>query len=198
MRRPTVILLVLFALIAGLTWYMQQPDNSIKAALATSTSVSAQSTETLVNPNHGMISRVEIRDAAGKELTVDNTSGSWTVNAGKDGPADQKRAETIVSMIYSMRIISKLEKAPDPAGTGLDKPSYTASVTQETGVTSFSIGKLSATGSGYYVLTADGKVIIASKDGVEAFIQNLTNPPLPFTATPAVTETPSAAATRTP
>lgn len=175
MRRPTVILVVLFVLIAGLTWVMQQPNNPIRQALTAS--ATPVSENLLVSPNNGMISRLEIKDISGKTMILDNGSGLWTINAGKDGPADQKRAETAVSLVYSMRIISKLESAPDPSGTGLDKPAYSAIITQEAGVTSFKIGKLSATGSGYYVQKSDGSLSIISKDGVDSFIQNLTNPP---------------------
>jgi hypothetical protein len=188
MRRPTVILIVLFVLMAGFTWVIQQPDNPIRQALTAS--ATAVPEDLLVSPNNGMISRLEISDATGIKTALDNGSGSWTINAGKDNSTDQKWAETAVSLIYALRIISKLETVPDQAGTGLGKPAFHVIITQEAGVTSFNIGKLSATGSGYYVQKSDGSVSIISKEGVDAFIDNLTNPPFASALTPQASKTP--------
>jgi len=181
MRRSTVILLVLFALLAGLTWEMQQPGNPISKALATSTPALSAVHETLINVNNGAIGSLQISDATGKTITLDKSSGTWMFN---NGPADQSSAETASSMVYSMQIITKLEKAPDPAGTGLDMPAYIASINQQNGLTNLKIGKLAPTGSGYYVQTADGSIYVVGKESVDTFIGLLQNPPLPLTATP--------------
>jgi hypothetical protein len=187
-RRPTAILIVLFVLLAGLTWVMQQPNNFIKQAI--SSKATPVPDNRLLSPNNGAISRLEIKDASGKTLILENGSGSWVINTGKDGLADQKRAETAISLLYTMRIISQLEKAPDPAGTGLDKPDYSVSITQEARVTNFIIGKLSATGSGYYVQIAERSVSIINTDGIDALIQNMASPPFAQALTPSITTSP--------
>ena len=198
MRRPTVILLVLFVLLGALVWYMQQPSNQIKRALATSTPLNAASDETLISPNSGVITSFEITDASGKSVALDKSKGFWTINGGKDGPADQSKAEAAASRVFSLQIITRLEKAPDPAGTGLDKPAFSASVTLETSVITFKIGKMAPTGRGYYVETADGRVAFVNNDNIDALTANLFDPPFPSTAVPAVSETPATAPTAAP
>ena len=199
MRRPTVILLVLFALLAGLVWYARQPDNALNKALATSTSLSAQPYLALLNPAQGLITSIVIQDAAGKKISIHKSSGYWMINTGVDVPANQDSANSIAVQLLSMRIVSNLLTAPDPAGTGLDKPAYLATFTQDGGtISSFKIGKLAATGSGYYVENRDGNVSIVDKDAIEALLNNLKTPPLLATDVPSVSATPEATSTKAP
>jgi len=200
MRRPTVILLVLFALLGGLVWYAQQPNNSIKRALATSTSLVAQpSNLTLINPSKGLVTSLVIQDAKNKKVSISKSSGKWIINTGVEAPADQSSVDRLAGQMLSLDVVSKLQKAPDPTGTGLDKPSYLVTFTQDDGtISNFKIGKLTATSSGYYIEAADGSVSIVDKNGIEALIGNLDQPPFPTTATPSVSVTPEATSTKAP
>jgi hypothetical protein len=180
MRRSTLILLILFALLGALAWYMQQPENAIKKALATSTSTPSIASELLISPEKGPIAQISIQDAAGKTVRIDKTSGQWIVKTDQDQPADPSLAESAAGQALNLLIIKKLDTAPDPVGTGLDKPVYTISLNLADGSTfTFKIGKATVTDSGYYTAGPDGAVYILSKSEVDALTYYFDAPPLP-------------------
>lgn len=194
MRRSTVILLIIFLLLGSLVWFMQQPGNPLKMALATSTTIASVSMDTLISPDKGPISLILIQDAAGKTVSIDKTSGQWIVKTDHAEPADQSMAESAAGQALNLPIIKKLDTAPDPAGTGLDKPVYTISLTLADGsLFTFKIGKATATGSGYYAAATDSMVYILSKSEVDTLTHNIIEPPFPKAAIPtpaSETETP--------
>ena len=121
MRRSTIILLIIFILLGALVWFMQQPGNPIKTALATSTVKASESTQTLINPTSGPINLISIQSADGKNITIDKTSGQWIVKTDHDQPADQGLAESAAGQALNLRIIKAFDTPPDPVGTGLEK-----------------------------------------------------------------------------
>ena len=184
MRRTTIVLLVLFVLLGALFWFMQQPGNPIKTAMATSTTLPAASQETLISPDKGPVSALSIQDAAGKTILISKKAGQWTVNDGQEKPADQSQAESAAGHVLNLTIVKKFETAPDPAGTGLDKPSFTISATMADGsIFTFMTGKATVTGSGYYAKAPGEIVLILSKSEIEALTHYLAQPPLLATAT---------------
>ena len=194
MRRSTVILLIICLLLGVLVWYMQQPGNPIKMALATGTATPSSS-GILIDPNKGPIGLISIQDANGKTVKIDKTSGKWIVTTNRDELADQDLAESAAGQALSLTIVKQFDTAPDPAGTGLDKPVYTITVKLADGsMFLFNLGKVTVTESGYYVSTQNGTVYILSKNDVDTFVHNFIEPPVLKTATPPPTpgtETPA-------
>jgi hypothetical protein len=205
MRRSTIILLVIFSLLSILVWYTQTPGNIIKNALATSTSVAAESNDSLIDPTRGPISQISIQDSSGKTVAINKSSVGWSLRIdGTDAPADPNVAESAGAQILAIQIIKKLETAPNALGTGLNKPDYTVSVTlSDQTVYKFQIGKAVATGAGYYAVTQDGKIYILNKSAIDAILNIFIQPPFLQTPTPKVgaagsetsSGTPSASAT---
>ena len=192
MRRPTIILLVVFGLLGILVWYMQQPGNPIKSILATSTPAQSGLISTLlISPDKGPISSISIQDTAGKSVLIAKKAGQWVVNDGQEKAADQSQAESSAGHVLNLPITKKFETAPDPAGTGLDKPAFTISVTlANASIFKFTIGKPTVTGSGYYASTADNVVYILSKSELDSLTLYLTQPPLLLTPTVPAVNTP--------
>jgi len=199
MRRSTIILLIVFVLLGTLVWYMQQPGNPVKLALATATATSSVSSGTLINPNQGPVALVSIQAAGGKTVSIDKTGGQWVVKVAQTEPADQSLAEAAGVQALNLQVVKQFETAPDPAGTGLDKPAYTISVKLADGSTFiFTLGKATVTDSGYYASNPNGVVYILSKNEVDTLIHNFAEPPLLKTASPSPapeTETPNPRAT---
>jgi hypothetical protein len=194
MRRSTVILLVIFLLLAAVVWALQMPDNPIKKALATSTSSASGSLGSLINPAKGPANKISIRDAAGKTVTIDRTSGTWMIDTGRSVPMNQDIAESTSGQIFYLHILTRLEQVPDPAGTGLDKPAYIVSATlADQSNISFKIGKTTVTGSGYYVEAADRKTYIINKNDLDSLLNFFKDPQI--YETPAPMATPKLAAT---
>jgi hypothetical protein len=205
MRRSTVIFLIIFVLLGTLVWYMQRPGNQIEMALATATATQSESSGTLINPNRGPISLISIRAAGGKTVSIDKSSGKWIVEIDKeDVPTDQNLAESAAGQALDLQVVKQFENAPDPAGTGLDKPVYNIALKLADGsLYKFNIGKAAVTGSGYYASTEDGKVYILNKSNADTLLFNFAQPPILKTATPSPmpetgTPIPGATATGTP
>ena len=190
MRRSTVILLIIFLLLGGLVWMTQQPGNPIKNALATSTPTSFLSTDVLINPDKSRINSISIQDVTGKSITIKKTGDQWVVNNGIDQPADQSQAESEAGQALNLKIIKKFDTAPDPAGTGLDNPTFIISIIlADSSIFNIKIGKATVTGSGYYAMNTDGRIYILSKSEVDQLTLYLSKPPLLQTATPPAPET---------
>jgi len=202
MRRSTVILLIIFVLLGTLVWYMQRPGNQIEMALAPATATQSESSGTLINPNRGPIGLILIQAASGKTVSIDKGSGKWIVKIDQeDFPPDQNLAESVAGQALDLQVVKQFETAPDPAGTGLDKPVYNIALKLADGsLFKFNIGKATVTGSGYYANTDDGKVYILNKSKTDTLIFNFAQPPVLKTATPSPaseTETPVPGATAT-
>jgi hypothetical protein len=179
MRRLTNILLVLFLLAGLVFWFMQQPGNPIKQAIASGTNTPSISQEPLVSPNQGPLSLVSITDSSGKTVKIDRSSGKWFVTTtDRETPADPSKAESAVGHALKLTILRKLDTPPNPAGTGLTDPQYKISLRLADGSTfDFQVGKPSATGNGYYV-EHNGNVFILNKNDVDALLANFTDPPV--------------------
>jgi hypothetical protein len=189
MRRSTVVLVVLFAALGLLYWYMQKPGNVIKQALATSTPTAPALSADLLSPNQGPISKISIQDATGKAVSLQKAGGIWLVTAGHEAPANQDFSEAIARQILSLRMDTKLEKAPDLASIGLDNPDYTVSlILQDGSPYTFKIGATTVTDSGYYVQANDGSIGVIGKDTIDMLINLIAEPPFLPTITPAVPE----------
>lgn len=179
MRRSTTVLVITFALLGILVWYSQQPENKITSALATNTSAPETSRLFLVDPNDGPVEIISISDVNGKTVTMDKSSGSWIVKLESEFPADQTQAESAAGQALNLRIIKEFDQTPDLAGTGLTQPIYTIRLgLANKSEFEFSIGVVTATGSGYYVKTRENKLYILSKSEVESLTRYFSTPPL--------------------
>lgn len=208
MRRSTVVLLVLLALVAGVYWYSQQPNNLVQKAFAgePTPTTSLVAYANLIGPDQGPIGKFTIESAEGQSVVLDRTSGAWTLLVnGEQVLVDTNTAETASINLQSMNLVAILETPPDPKATGLDNPAYTLSAILVDGsLAAFKIGNPTVTDSGYYVEKPDGSVVIVNKYAIETFVGLLQSPPylvtptaspLPATETPTATITPEPSAT---
>jgi hypothetical protein len=193
MRRSTVILVVLFAALGLLYWYVQQPGNVVKQSLATSTTT-AQPLSDLLRPDQGPVSQIVVQSADGKTVTLKKSGGIWLVATDHEAPANQESAEMIAQGVLSLKTVAKLEKAPDLATIGLSKPAYTISMVLLDGSPyTFKVGNATVTGSGYYTQMSDGSIVVVDKHAIDSLINIIAEPPFLQTATPEpapVSETP--------
>ena len=178
MRRTTIILLFVFLALGALVWYMQQPINQLKLAIATLTNTPATETKILISPEKGPISQVSVRNSTGETVVIDRVNGIWEINHNKENQADQDLSESAAGQCLNLKIIKSLENAPNPAGTGLINPDYFISCKLADGTfIEIKIGRKTVTNSGYYAETSDKSIYILGKNEIESLIQNVTEPP---------------------
>ena len=191
MRQSTVIYLVLFLLVIGAYYYLNNREEpaDIALTLEPTTEVSY-----LFTAEDGLPTSIRIESKSGDTVEVArNAENAWALILPREATADQASAEAAASQVTTMQILDRLPDI-DPEIVGLKDPEYNIFVRFTSGVErNVKIGVITPTESGYYVQNTDGETVIVSKSSVDALLGLLNNPPYLETPTPspiALTETP--------
>ncbi|MEJ5223492.1 MAG: DUF4340 domain-containing protein [Anaerolineales bacterium] len=187
-ERTAWLLLIILAGLVGLGWYLNQRPTQTQ----TPTVTPAPTPAFLFVNDSTQIVNFSLLDASGEYSTLTRGAGGvWMLETRSyNGNADQGQAEAAASQVAALRILNTLDSTPALADIGLEPPAYTLKVTTAGGEQTVKIGNATVTGSGYYVLNADGTVSIVSKFGIDALLNLLTTPPFAQTPTPSPEATP--------
>jgi len=181
MRRPTVIYILLFLLMAGAYYYFNNRPKPADIALTVQPEDVASF---LFTSSDGMPTSIRVESKAGEVVEVArNAENAWAVVLPLEAAAEQGSSEAAASQITAIPITDRL---PDisPKDVGLDAPDYKLTVKFTNSVERIAeIGVITPTGNGYYVRFDDG-IVIVSKSAIDALIGLLTNPPYAETLTP--------------
>jgi uncharacterized protein DUF4340 len=131
--------------------------------------------------------RIESKEGAVVEVAR-NADNAWALIAPIEAAANQGSVEAAVGQVTTMRILDTLPDLELDV-VGLDDPEYELKVTFEEVERTVSIGVITPTGNGYYVLDADGEVVIVTASAVDGLLNLLSNPPYLETPTPSPTAT---------
>ena len=191
MRRPTFIYLLLFLVLVGAYYYLNNRAQPADIAL---TVEPTSEVSYLFTAEDGVPTSIRIESKAGDTVEVArNAENAWALILPAEATADQASAEAAASQVTTMQILDRLPDI-DPEIVGLTDPEYILAIKFTSGVErNVKIGVITPTESGYYVQNNDGKTVIVSKSSVDALLGLLNNPPYLETPTPspiALTETP--------
>lgn len=181
MRRSTVIILLLFLVMAGIYYFVNQrePAADIAVTLEPTVEISYLFTAEAGVPNS---IRVEAKTGEVVELAR-NAENAWEIMQPDEAAADQGSSEAAASQITTIRITDVLPDL-DPQDVGLDDPAYELIVKFSNGVERIAgIGVLTPTETGYYV-SRDDEIVAVNRSGIDALIGLLTSPPYAETLTP--------------
>jgi hypothetical protein len=126
-KRSTWVMVVVLAIIAGLAYYMQQPDNLIKKAQSANGTPTAEVLGLLIPQIDGPVNSLTIQKAGGESVTLTRNTSGWTliIGSGSPIPADQNAADQIASGVLTLSLSGKISATtPDLSVFGMDKPSY--------------------------------------------------------------------------
>lgn len=143
----------------------------------------------LFDSMEGQPTDIKIESSTGPSVEVArNDKGVWVLKAPTQADADQASVEAAATQIGALNIVSDVPLAPDVVG--LDKPSYTITLTFSGGKThKVTVGSVNPIQTGYYCQLDGGKIQIVDKQGLDALLSMVTKPPYVATATPAETAT---------
>jgi hypothetical protein len=197
-RRSTVVYVVLLLVLVGGYIYLK---NREKPANAEATATPSAQVSYLFTAEQGTPSDIRIESKAGKTVEIARGADkAWEVNQPIQAQANQGAAEAAASQVTTIRVLGSVPNV-GPKVVGLDTPEYVLTIKFTSGEKTINVGAVTPTESGYYVRDPAGKIIIVSKDGIDALVSLLDNPPYQETLTPApttpVTGTPPSA-TATP
>ena len=180
-RRATVVYVVLLLVLVGGYFYLK---NREKPASAEATATPSAEISYLFTAEQGTPSSIRVESKAGKVVEVArDTNQTWEVSQPTQAKADQGAAEAAASQVSTIQVLDRVPNV-DPKVVGLDTPAYVLTIKFTNGEKSINVGAVTPTESGYYVRDASGKIVIVSKDAIDALISLLDNPPYEKTLTP--------------
>jgi hypothetical protein len=191
-RRTTWIYLALFIALLGFAGYFQSSKEKA-AAQVTPT----PGTQSLFNIEESSIKSLKIEDNQGKIVALGrDEKGLWSLTEPKADMTDISQAESAVSQLVSLTVLSSVDPAPSADVTGLNPADYTVTIDFNNGSQKvLLVGKVTPIQNGYYSQLDGGPVDVVNKYGMDAFLKLLSNPPVATptavpTAVPDVTSTP--------
>jgi hypothetical protein len=187
-RRNTAIVFGLFILLLAGTLIWQKSKTSSDGAEATLTTPE----DLLLDLDEASLKAITIQDAKNQRVSLQRSDDDkWVIIFPQADATDEVTVKNAVSQFLNVRITSRPQTIPDLETVGLDPATYTILLETKDGKqVLINVGDLTPTESGYYVLTEDRIIYVASKFGLDSLIKFLENPPILVTPTPTVTETP--------
>jgi len=193
-RRPTWVLLAVFAVLIGLAIFWSRYQNGVRKSHPTPTPTPQQYLFTI---DQAAVASFKITgNADGKTVLVTrDVNGQWSLVEPKADYTDVSNVEAALTQLASLTVQSSLPNSDNLAEYGLDKPTYTITINMNGGQQYIAqIGSATATSSGYYVIVSGGMPEIVSKYSLDAVLKLWSNPPI-ATATLTPTSTGAVATT---
>ncbi len=175
-RRPTLILLVVFLLVLGGAWYLQREGAGEQAEEAIPTSA----VQFLLALDREDIRTLRIASAIGQSVEYQKDSaGTWLLESSDQAPLDQSTVLSLMDQAVSLRVLSTLTETLSLGQYGLTPPAYSVEVVlADNSLHSIEIGNLTPTGSGYYTVLDGGDLQIVNKANMDRILELLSNPPI--------------------
>jgi len=182
MRRSTVIYLLLFLILAGAYYYLNNREQPADISL---TLEPTSEVKYLFTAEDGAPTGIYIESKSGEVVEIArDADNAWVVTQPNEATADQGSAEAAASQVTTMQILDTIPDV-DPDIVGLTDPEYTMTIKFASDVErKVEIGVITPTESGYYVRDPNGDIVIISRSSVDALLVLLTNPPYLETPTP--------------
>jgi len=181
MRRSTWIYLLLLLALAGTYYFLNNREAPADIAITFEPEVEVSY---LFSAADGVPTSIRVESKIGEVVEVArDADNAWVLKLPLEASADQGASEAAASQVTTMRILDSLPDI-DLEVVGLKSPEYTLIVKFENVERKASIGVITPTESGYYVLGPDGDVVIVTASSVDALLNLLTFPPYLETPTP--------------
>lgn len=170
-----IALIVLMLLIAVMVIWQGVQSSQVTEVVATPTS-------DLLLPqlDVGKIVKFTLQRAEDRQtLILEKMEGQWVLKQPEAPMTDSASVETNLSQLVSMRILSAPMLNATLEELGLKPPVYRLLIQLENGEQLvFNIGSETPTGSGYYLLTPQRRIVVVSKFTLDTIIAMLDQPPI--------------------
>ena len=191
-RRNTLIVVVVFAVLLAATLFWQRTKGR-------EDSLAGEPTPMAVNPlvidiGEMSVTGITLQDAGRNTIKLAlGDDGQWQLLI-PNAPADSSAVDAAITQLRSLTAVTTLSSSTPLADLGLSPAQYVLVLDlDDGGQYILNIGKVTPTGSGYYVLSnaSDRGLHVARKAGLDTIINWLETPPvLPPTPTPTLEEIP--------
>lgn len=190
-RRPTIILLVIFAALLALAFYLRENPQPSEASLTPSPTPYV---EVLDGIDSGEIIGFTLKEAQGNEIVVTrNAEGAWQLENSDQEPLEPGKIEQIRAQIAAMRVMTFLpeDNTLDPGALGLNAPSYTITVRSNSDRQDvITVGNKTPTGNGYYAQVNGQAPIVIDINNIDMLVDLINELLLPEPTEESVTPAP--------
>jgi hypothetical protein len=195
-RRSTLIVVILFVLVAGFWIYLQKKPASISSQSTQATSTPEPS---LLNLSAVSVTAFKLVDSQGQVAIRVGADGQWTVEQPANSTITAGNIQEILSQLVGISVMFSFSSAPPEEGTGLGKPAYTLTISSTTGPERvIKVGNATPTDSGYYVQVDQALPVVISKSAIDRVAELLRSTRPTPTPLPSATVTPSQDSTGQP
>ncbi len=189
MRRSTWVILIIAVVLVAAFVYWQRTRGSREPVVEEATPTAGAQLEFAFTS--AQVSEAVLQDADGNTVVLERGSdGSWTLVRPKTNLTDSQAVENALMQFLEPQTVSQLGPETPLSDLGLKPPAYRILLRlDDDSKVVINIGKVTPTGSGYYVLNS-GKgrsIFVVSKFNLEEFLGLITEPPI---ATPTATPLP--------
>jgi hypothetical protein len=183
-----VVLLIFAVLLAAVLLWQRSQDQ--KAAEATPMGTEAVADAQYLFDIEGDVAGLRIEHVGVKAVDLEkDETGQWMLKGASPSPLDSAAMDSAIGDLAVISVVSTLQNPPEPEDLGLNPPSYRILVTLRNGDQLIaSVGKVTPTGSGYYVLSGDRRVLIVNEFSLQSILDLVDNPPYPPTPYPLPSE----------
>lgn len=196
-RRSTAVLFVIFAVLLAGTLFWQRSKMSEQA---TPTPFRSTLSYVFTDVTSTDIKSLRMSGPDNAYLELERREdGQWVFIQPELGLADNAEVDSALSQLAFLPLTSSPDLMVDLPNLGLQPPVYVIFFTMKDGRNySLNVGKPTPTNSGYYILTSQRSVAVASKLGLDNILELLKTPPVQPTPTPVPTATETPVAVPTP
>jgi hypothetical protein len=187
-RRGTLIVLAIFVLLIGATWYLEWSPAGQARARGTPT---ATAYPKLINLGPGQFNKIEMKDSNGTFAIQINLNNTWSFADAQNTPADQGKIQQLLSSLTGLESTATLD-INSLASFGLGSANHVLTIQSSNGTFVLKVGKLTPTSGGYYVQVDNHAPVVVDKTSMDDIL-NLMNREalLPATATPLPNQVPT-------
>ncbi|MDD5369747.1 MAG: DUF4340 domain-containing protein [Anaerolineaceae bacterium] len=167
-RKNTWIMLGLLLILAVTAFILPRVKGSASRATVTITP-----SERLLSGEKANFIKIRLSGVFSKPVTLQkNNQGVWTVIDPQGLKYDSNQLNSAVDGLTSSAVLNQLPTQPSKEDMGLLDPTFIIEGTQNNGtLTVINVGKLSPTGSGYYVQQDSNQAILVSSSPIKNFVE---------------------------
>lgn len=192
-RRPTQIMLALFAILLALAVFLQRTA-ILGERRQTPTATTYPKLIEGVSPAEIIRFEIEDSQAVLRFQLQKNADNQWVFNEDASKQVDQGKVQELISTLISLNVLNTIDPATALQVLGLDSPRAIITLTTSSGESkAVRIGNLAPPETGYYLQLNGNVPVIVNKFSVESLLDLLRPDHLA-----AVTPTPMLAGTATP
>ncbi len=166
LRKSTIIVLIIFIIALGLVIYNEKSPNSFFSGTPTTTS----SPGLITDWSSDDVTKIQITGEDLDITIIKNDDGKWFFE-NSDFNVDQYKVFELLTTLDVLDLKTTLEEDTSIDTLGLDEPDYTISIVTNIGaIIKVSIGDITPTSSGYYVMVNDGTPSVVSKTSLDVLL----------------------------